>query len=453
MEVTIRKCFLLLSFSLVCSASFDDDSRILKSRIILGNGANATRYPYYTFLGILRYSSSRGRCGGSLVASDMVLTAAHCIDDDKPITKITAKVNYTQGLHVTGQPTGYEYIRKVTKRIVYPDYNWLNNEGDLGLLLLDTPVTEVAPLNLNNLRNAPYPGDPLTVIGHGTMTNGKRNRPDFLMEVSIPTISHEDCDDRNSYDGRIIDNAMICAGANGKDSCSGDSGGPLLMLGNNSSDDVQVGIVSFGRQCGLANFPGIYTRVSNYLAWIQTTICQTSNYKPTTCVDMTPSPTTMPTMNPTKEPTKNPTRKPTKVPTRNRTKTPTPRFPTLSPTTVIPTDGPTIDPLLSPTDLPTVVPTGTPPSLPTSIPTESPPTDVPAEIPTNSPTDALPTNGPLESPTNVPTGIPPDSPIDVPTDILTNSPTMSQMDVFPTLPPDDVRTDVPTNPPSTSAPI
>jgi trypsin len=448
LAMTIRIYFLLISFSFVYSTSNDDYRRDLGSRIILGEVANATRYPYYTYLDILRYSNSRGRCGGSLVASDMVLTAAHCLKEDKPITSITARVNYTQSIDVTGQLTGYEYSRIVTRRIVYPYYNWLRNEGDLGLLLLDTPVTEVLPVNLNNLWNSPYASEPLTVVGHGTMTNGIRDRPDYLMEVSVPTISHEDCNDRNSYDGAIIDRAMICAGAGGKDSCSGDSGGPLVILGTNSSEDIQVGIVSFGRQCGLTNFPGIYTRVSNYLEWIQTTICETSNDKPSYCVGDTPSPTPNPTMSPTRQPTRARTRNPTKNPTRNRTKKPTPFATTVSPT-IIPTGSPTTDPLAAPTE----PPTETIPSLPTVTPTEAPPTDLPVEIPTNPPTDVTPTNVPLEVPTDVPTGSAPNAPTDIPTDSLSNPPTIGPIDVTPTLPPTEAPTNAATNAPSTSAPV
>jgi secreted trypsin-like serine protease len=336
---------LLIYSSLVSSTLIDDRQRNLKSRIIQGRVANATRYPYYTYLDILRSGDTLGRCGGSLVASDVVLTAAHCINNYKPIKRITVKVNYTRAIDVTGQPTGFEYVRAVTRRI------WFNNESDLGLLLLDTPISEVIPIQLNNVRNLPYVGQLLTVVGHGTMTFGERNRPDYLMEVSVPVISHEDCNDSNSYDGGIIKRTMICAGAGGKDSCSGDSGGPLVILGTNPAEDLQVGIVSSGYQCGLANFPGIYTRVSNYFQLIHTIICQISNDKPLSCFDSTPSPATNPTMKTIKIPTKYPAKKPTKKPTRNRTKRPT-KMPNLVSTKLGPVTGsPTISQTRSPLDV------------------------------------------------------------------------------------------------------
>jgi secreted trypsin-like serine protease len=476
--MTIRIYIIFNTLSSVCSTSADDHSRDLGSRIILGKVANAKRYPYYTYLDIVRYSSSHSRCGGSLVASDMVLTAAHCIDDDKPITSITAKVNYTQSIDFTGQPTGYEHSRTVIRRIFYPYYNWLKNEGDLGLLLLDSPITEVKPVNMNDLWNSPYVGQPLTVVGHGTMAFGVKDRPDYLMEVSVPTISYQDCNDGNSYNGKIIDRAMICAGAGGKDSCSGDSGGPLVILGTNSSEDIQVGIVSFGRQCGLANYPGIYTRISTYLDWVQETICQTSNNKPSFCFNATLSPTMQPTKrptkNPTKTPTKNPTRNPTKNPTRSPTKNPT-RNPTRLPLTlapiVTPTSIPTVGPILAPTDSPTVAPTdalsslptiiptivptnvpsndtpsNVPMEIPTDIPTESMPTNVPIEVPTNHPTESIPSSSPIEVPTDIPTEtLPTGSPFDVPTEVATDASTIGPTDASPSLPPMDAATNTPTS--------
>jgi secreted trypsin-like serine protease len=73
---------------------------------------------------------------------------------------------------------------------------------------------------------------------------------------------------------------MICAGSpqGGRGVCHGDSGGPLVIRGKNVNDDNLVGIVSFGDSSGCAkpDYPGVYTRVSTYVTWIQIMICQNS---------------------------------------------------------------------------------------------------------------------------------------------------------------------------------
>ncbi|KAK9506529.1 hypothetical protein O3M35_008451 [Rhynocoris fuscipes] len=70
---------------------------------------------------------------------------------------------------------------------------------------------------------------------------------------------------------------MVCAGEKegGKDACSGDSGGPLVIRQDKRCLKTQIGITSFGRDCGLPNMPGIYTRVSYYIPWIESIVWPT----------------------------------------------------------------------------------------------------------------------------------------------------------------------------------
>jgi secreted trypsin-like serine protease len=277
----------------------------IKKRIIGGKLTVPTQYPYFTYLEIF-YRSSNGLCGGSLVAPDMVLTAAHCIHPSNGIIyRILAKVNYTQN---TGNLTGYEYVRNVRKQIPFPKYDILRNSGDVALLLLDQPVIGVPLIKLNAISRTPSVGQPLTMIGFGDTSNGKREFPKYLLEVSVSTVSQKDCNDENSYEGKIIETDMICAGntsSGGKDACGGDSGGPLLVTGRSILDDIQVGISSFGEECGRPDFPGVYTRVSTYLPWIQDMICQVSQKKPSSCIKTRNPIRSRPTLKPRK-PTKEP---------------------------------------------------------------------------------------------------------------------------------------------------
>jgi secreted trypsin-like serine protease len=107
---------------------------------------------------------------------------------------------------------------------------------------------------------------------HST-TNGHAITHESCVElirlVSVVTFHLVDC--ILQLKGTISETAMLCAGPTrgGKDSCGGDSGGPLVVHGASAKDDVQVGVVSFGMGCALANLPGVYARVSTYLGWIQ----------------------------------------------------------------------------------------------------------------------------------------------------------------------------------------
>jgi secreted trypsin-like serine protease len=97
--------FLACTYVLIgaeAAAKIERNLRDLKSRIVGGSRANPTRYPYYTYLRLIRQSGKVSFCGGSLVNSDVVLTAAHCIlIDPNPVIKFEAFVNYTQSLAVT----------------------------------------------------------------------------------------------------------------------------------------------------------------------------------------------------------------------------------------------------------------------------------------------------------------------------------------------------------------
>jgi trypsin len=286
------------------------EDRDLKNRIIGGTIANAQRYPYYTYLSFTHKSGSSSFCGGSLVSPDVVLTAAHCIDpsENNPIVKIRALVNYTRSIAVTGSLTGFEHSRFGTCYIKHKNYDKTKTLNDIGVVYLDSPVNAVTPVSLNDKGNLPSVGSPVTVFGHGRISNAAAAQfPQNLMEVTVPIVSFQDCNDQNSYRGGIVEQSMICAGASsgGKGACNGDSGGPLIIRGNSATQDVLVGLVSFGssKGCSIVNYPSVFTRVSTYRQWLRDLICLSSNAKPGSCPNRpTPAPTKPPTPEPTEAP-------------------------------------------------------------------------------------------------------------------------------------------------------
>uniref|UniRef100_A0A7S4MEM4 Peptidase S1 domain-containing protein n=1 Tax=Odontella aurita TaxID=265563 RepID=A0A7S4MEM4_9STRA len=159
-----------------------------------------------------------------------------------------------------------------------------------------------------------------------------------------------------TYQG-FIESNMLCAHEEGEDACLGDSGGPIVVPGNedngngNGADDLQVGIVSFGVGCANPDFPGIYARISDQFRWIDDVVCEISDYPPSDFGCATSPPTRTPT---TASPTEEPTVSPTVYPT------------------VYPTEIPTEEPTEDPTERPSASPSASPSAQPTTeTPTEN----------------------------------------------------------------------------------
>ncbi|KAE8589253.1 hypothetical protein XENTR_v10017480 [Xenopus tropicalis] len=196
-------------------------------------------------------------CGGSLINEHWVVSAAHCYQ---------SKMELRIGENNIELLEGTEQFIQSAKIIRHPQYNSWTIDNDIMLIQLQEPAqlnNEVQPIPLPT--ECPPVGSICLISGWGnTLSNGV-NYPDLLQCIEAPILSDQEC--RQSYPGSITDN-MICVGylEGGIDSCQGDSGGPVVC------DRELQGVVSWGRGCALPGYPGVYTKVCNYLSWIRDTI-------------------------------------------------------------------------------------------------------------------------------------------------------------------------------------
>ncbi|EGQ7642426.1 trypsin-like serine protease [Vibrio cholerae] len=234
----------------------------VSSRIIGGEQATAGEWPY--MVALTTRDKSFVWCGGSLLNERYVLTAAHCVDKKDPST-----MDVIVGAYDMDNISAAERIR-VKQIYVHQDYAYASGGNDIAVLELEsaprlTQFTSIATAaDFNRINN----GDLLTVIGFGTRKeeNGvKSDAPTKLHQVDVPFVQIEECRTKGGSYARQGD-GVFCAGTAGKDSCSGDSGGPVFFRTNHGL--TQMGVVSWGDGCGRSDKPGVYTKLSAFDTWL-----------------------------------------------------------------------------------------------------------------------------------------------------------------------------------------
>merc|ERR1712088_691632 len=223
-------------------------------RIVGGQETEEHEYPWQ--VGLVSRNGRTPWCGGTLISSTHVLTAAHCTQSD------ASSIRVILGEHNIAD-NDFNRV-DVAEIINHPNYNPQTTDNDYAILRLANPVTftnEVSPACLPADLSNTFAGVLATVTGWGTLSSGG-SQPTVLQEVDVTVTTNTECN--NAY-GSITAN-MVCAADSGKDSCQGDSGGP--MIASENGRQALIGVVSWGRGCAFEGFPGVYARVTEKMDWI-----------------------------------------------------------------------------------------------------------------------------------------------------------------------------------------
>lgn len=251
------KKIILIGLLLVAGVSHaEPSSRVW--RIIGGHEIIPHSYPWMAAL--INLKSQTAYCAASLIHPHWLVTAAHCVKDMNP-EQIEAVLN----IHNLKNDVGDKVMAK--RIILHPRYDYSRNDDyDIALIELESDMP---------YRTIGWISDDRNLIGTDSLAIGWGSTGDHysevLMEISIPIISNSICNDSYNSSGiygqNPITERMLCAGSDGKDSCAGDSGGPLMIRVGDSWK--LAGIVSWGgKTCAQKGLYGIYTKVSAFTEFI-----------------------------------------------------------------------------------------------------------------------------------------------------------------------------------------
>ncbi|CAO1355956.1 unnamed protein product [Diamesa tonsa] len=269
----------------VCGSYFEE-------RLIGGNHTKIGEFPWAALMQYTYPDGDKGfHCGGVLISNQYVLTASHCVNGKGIVAagyKLTAvrlgewNLATERDCDDFFEPPYCSYPHRdieVEESFPHEDYspNSRNQHNDIALLRLSEKIEKftifIKPICLpleETVRSFDLTNKMMTVIGWGRTMISRHS--DIIQKVGLEGVDQAACQKAYLNSKRMIASSQICAeGETGRESCNGDSGGPLMRetLLFNTPHWYLVGVVSFGpTPCGQLNWPGVYTRVDHYIDWI-----------------------------------------------------------------------------------------------------------------------------------------------------------------------------------------
>ncbi|XP_001632947.3 chymotrypsinogen B isoform X2 [Nematostella vectensis] len=230
------------------------------SRVVNGDNAQQHSWPWQISLRV----NGRHICGGSLIAKDWVVTAAHCVDRNPTPSGYTVVV----GAHHRTGNTPVQNTFRLKQLFKHEQFSMRHLKNDIALLQLHEPVKASDKVNtvcLPSSGSRAQAGARCYITGWGR-TVGGGSAAGILQQAMLPVAGDSDCQRTNGRLVPVDSTSMICAGGQGKGGCQGDSGGPFVC--EEGGKWVLRGAVSWGHSMCRTDHYTVFARISNFVSWI-----------------------------------------------------------------------------------------------------------------------------------------------------------------------------------------